>query len=51
MNDIILSTQNGVQIGQNRLFSWMRERGYPYQRPQAQRLQHAHTAGRGAGPV
>lgn len=46
-----LLCQNGVQIGQNRLFSWMRERGYLIKDPQAQRLQHAHPAGRGAGPV
>ena len=46
-----LLCQNSVQIGQNRLFVWMREHGYLNQRPQTQRLQYAHAARRGAGAV
>ncbi len=46
-----LLCQNGVQIGQNRLFSWMRERGYLIKDPKRSDYNIAHQAGRGAGPV
>ena len=41
---------NGIQIGQKRLFQWMRENGYLIKR-QWDRLQHAHTALYGNGAL
>lgn len=41
---------NGVQIGQKRLFQWMRENGYLIKR-QGDGLQHAHTALYGNGAL
>ena len=46
-----LLCQNGVQIGQNRLFSWMREHGYLIRDPKRSDYNMPHPAGRGNVPV
>ncbi|WP_367271229.1 antA/AntB antirepressor family protein [uncultured Oscillibacter sp.] len=45
-----LLKQNGVEVGQNRLFDWLRNKGYLIRRG-GERLQYADAAGDGNGPV